>query len=286
MEKQGRKLTVRFINDEPNGIRVIQGPSLRFEASYVVPRNRLSEASNIIKSNQIGIYFLFDEDKSKVYVGRTGNGIGRLQTHHQKEKFCWSVAIMFLADKGKWLASVDELETLSIIRVEKACEEKKVHYVLLNKDKRGRKESSLTDLSDIEGIFSDIKFCLAAFDYNIEATTTKVDVADTSGVLIEATRGGIKAKGLFHPNENNSITIMANSEVRYDIKANGESVQKQREEFFKTGKIKKVKGKYILQEDVKFGRLSPAAEFVIGGSCNGKTEWKSDGKTLKELFKL
>lgn len=63
-------------------------------------------------------------------------------------------------------------------------------------------------------------------------------------------------------------------ERNFDVKwANVESVQKQREEFFKTGKIKKVKGKYILQEDVRFDKLSPAAEFVIGGSCNGKTEW-------------
>ena len=63
-------------------------------------------------------------------------------------------------------------------------------------------------------------------------------------------------------------------ERNFDVKwANVESVQRQREEFFKTDKIKKVKGKYILQEDVRFDKLSPAAEFVIGGSCNGKTEW-------------
>ncbi len=285
MEKQGRKLTVRFINDEPNGIRVIQGPSLRFEASYIVPRNKLSEASNIIKNNQIGIYFLFDEDKSKVYVGRTGNGIGRLQTHHQKEKFCWSVAIMFLADKGKWIASVDELETLSIIRVEKACEEKKVHYVLLNKDKRGRKESSLTDLSDIEGIFSDIKFCLTAFDYNIEAKSSKEINVDSSIVSVQATRGGIKANGLFNRNDG-SIIVKAGSEIRLDNPTNSGNMEKKRQDYFTKGKIKKVKNKYILQEDVPFDKLSPAAEFVIGGSCNGKTEWKSNGKTLKELFKL
>ncbi|WP_405324787.1 DUF4357 domain-containing protein [Fibrobacter sp.] len=286
MAMQGRTLTIQFINDDPNGIRIVQGLSLRCDA-YIVPRNRLSEASNIIKNNQIGIYFLFDEDKSNVYVGRTGNGIGRLQTHHQKEKFCWSIAIMFLTDKGKLTAYVDELETLSIIRLEKACNEKKVHYVLLNKDKRGRKESSLANLPDIEGIFSDIKFCLAAFDYNIETTSTKENAVDPSIIPVVATRGGIKANGLFNRNEG-SITVKAGSEVRLDDDhpANGECVQKKREDFLKAGKIKKIKGKYILQEDVYFEKLSPSAEFVIGGSCNGKTEWKSDGKTLKELFNL
>ena len=49
-------------------------------------------------------------------------------------------------------------------------------------------------------------------------------------------------------------------------------MEKKRQDYFMKGKIKKVKGKYILQEDVRFDKLSPAAEFVIGGSCNGKTE--------------
>ena len=66
--------------------------------------------------------------------------------------------------------------------------------------------------------------------------------------------------------------VYGNKKRNFDVKANVESVQKQREEFFKTGKTKKVKGKYILQEDVRFDKLSPADEFVIGGSCNSKTE--------------
>lgn len=285
MGKNGRKLMVQFINDEPDGIRVIQGTSLRFDSSYIVPRNRLSEASNVIKSNLIGVYFLFDEEKKQVYVGRTINGIGRLQTHHQKEKFRWSIAIMFLADKEKWTVSVDEIETFSIICIEKACEEKKVDYILLNKDKRGRKESSLTELFDVKQVFLDIKFCLAAFGYNVEASSHKTGSLVSSNILVEATRGGIMAKGLYNPDDK-SIIVKAGSEIRYDVKAFGENINKQRQEFKETGKIKKVKGKYILQEDVAFDNLSPAAQFVIGGSCNGKIEWKSNGKTLKELFNL
>ena len=105
------------------------------------------------------------------------------------------------------------------------------------------------------------------------------------GVPVEATRGGIKAMGKYN-SKNNSIVVLKGSEIRLDNPANSENMEKKRQDCFTKGKIKKVKGKYILQEDVPFDKLSPAAEFVIGGSCNGKTEWKSNGKTLKELFGL
>lgn len=63
-------------------------------------------------------------------------------------------------------------------------------------------------------------------------------------------------------------------------------MEQKRQLFLRQGKIQKIKDKFILQTDVFFEKLSPAAEFVIGGSCNGKTEWKIEGKTLKELFNL
>ncbi|SOE75856.1 protein of unknown function [Fibrobacter sp. UWT3] len=283
MEKQGRKIVVEFKNDNPNGIRIVRNPSFPFDA-YIIPRCCMSETTNVIPEKKIGVYFLFDENRTQVYIGQTGDGLGRLQTHHQQKDF-WSIAIMFLAEKDKWISLIDELETYSIIRLEKA--EKGTRFKLQNKKKLGRKEESLTNLSEIKKIFFEIKFCLAAFEYNIETSSTKMGNPDSSAVPVQATRGGINANGLFNPNDG-SIIVKAGSEIRLDdnLPANGDSIEKLRQEFKDKGKIKKVKGKYILQEDVHFGKLSPAAEFVIGGSCNGKTEWKSNGKTLKELFKL
>lgn len=285
MEKSGRIFEIKFNSDNPSGIRVVSEALSPFKA-YIIPRNCMSEASDIIKGKKIGIYFLFNEKRTKVYVGQTGNGFGRLQTHRQQKDF-WSIAMMFLAEKDLWISLIDELETYSIIRLEKAYEEKKTRYELQNMKKLGRSENSLTRLSQVKSIFSEIKFWLAAFDYNIEFSDVFAKNVDPSIIPVVATRGGIKANGLFNRNEG-SITVKAGSEIRLDDDhpANGECVQKKREDFLKAGKIKKIKGKYILQEDVYFDKLSPAAEFVIGGSCNGKTEWKSDGKTLKDLFKL
>ena len=279
MEKSGRKVVIKFINDNPNGIRVVSNPTFPFDA-YIIPRCCMSETANIIPDKKIGIYFLFDENRTQVYIGQTGDGIGRLQTHHQQKDF-WSIAMMFLAEKDKWISLIDELETYAIIRLENAS----TRYELLNKKKLGRKEDSLANLSEIKKIFSEIKFCLAAFEYNIESPKINEVPAMLIGVPVEATRGGIKAMGKYNP-KNNSIVVLKGSEIRLDNPANSENMEKKRQDCFTKGKIKKVKGKYILQEDVPFDKLSPAAEFVIGGSCNGKTEWKSNGKTLKELFGL
>lgn len=284
MGKIARKLEIDFLSENPNGIRVVYNASFPFKA-YIIPRTCMSETSNVVPDEKIGVYFLFDEDRTKVYIGQTGNAIGRIQTHHQQKKF-WSIAIMFLEDKDKWISLIDELETYCIIRLEKAYEAKKTRYVLQNTKKRGRKEESLTRLPEIrDEIFPYIKFCLAAFEYNIESSVFLKKDSASYEVPVSATRGGIMAKGLYN-RDDHSIIVKAGSEIRYDVKACGENINKQRQEFKEKGKIKKIKGKYILQEDVAFEKLSPAAEFVIGGSCNGKTEWKSNGKTLKELFKL
>jgi hypothetical protein len=286
MEKKERFFETKYVDVFPSGVRIVDEATSPFVA-YFIPRACLPKASNVIDGKKVGIYFLFDKDKTKIYVGQTGNGIGRLQTHHQKEKFDWSIAVMFLADRDKWISIIDDLEAYAIFSLNEICNQQRSRYDFRNKQKPKRKIESMKKLSQIDSIFSEIKFWLTAFDYNIEATSTKAIETDSSTVPVQATRGGIKANGLFNCNDG-SIVVKAGSEVRLDEDhpANGDNIEKLRQKYKDNGKIKKVKGKYILQEDVRFDKLSPAAEFVIGGSCNGKTEWKSNGKTLKELFKL
>ena len=284
MGKIARKLEIDFKSDNPNGIRVVYNASFPFKA-YIIPRTCMSETSTVGPDEKIGVYFLFDEDRTKVYIGQTGNAIGRIQTHHQQKKF-WSIAIMFLEDRDKWISLIDELETYCIIRLEKAYEAKKTRYIIQNTKKRGRKEDSLTRLSEIrDEIFPYIKFCLAAFEYNIESSVFLKKNSAPHEVPVSATRGGIKANGLYD-SKTGKIIVLKNSEIRLDNPANSDNMEKTRRDYEKNGMIEKKRGKYILKEDVSFDKLSPAAEFVIGGSCNGKIEWKSNGKTLKEKFNL
>ena len=43
---------------------------------------------------------------------------------------------------------------------------------------------------------------------------------------------------------------------------------------------------YWLKENIEFGSPSAAAEFVLGGSCNGWSEWvNSSGQTLSGAYR-
>lgn len=283
MEKKERILQIMV--DNPNGIRIVSEAMAPFEA-YIIPRNCMSEASGL-KGNKLGIYFLFDEERKKVYVGQTGNGIGRLQTHDRQEIFRWSVAIMFIFTKrDSWLSIINDLETYAIVCLKRACEQNSNHYKLQNKQKLNEDEKKLTRLSHAKKAFDEMVFWLAVFDYNIEPSNSDSNKVDSSLIPVTATRGGIKANGLFNPKDK-SIVVLKGSEIRYNEKYKYQNnVRKKLDEMFEKECIEKKKEKYILKENVAFEKLSPAAEFVIGGSCNGKTEWKSNGKTLKEKFDL
>lgn len=221
MGKIARKLEIDFLSENPNGIRVVHGVSLPFKA-YIVPLSCMSDATSLIEGEKIGVYFLFDEKRSQVYIGQTANGIGRLQTHRQQKDF-WSIAIMFLKAKDEWISFVDELETYCIIQLKKTS-----RYQLLNKNKLGRKEETLTRLSEIrDEIFPYIKFCLATFEYNVDSNQGKKKDDASSDVHVQTTRSGTNARGSYN-HKTGVITVLNGSEIRMDIAANGEFIEKMR----------------------------------------------------------
>lgn len=115
MEMNDRTFELCCKNGNPNGIRVISDYATPFTA-YIIPRRCMSESKKVIPADKsLGIYFLFDDARSKVYVGQTRKGIERIETHN-KEKDFWSTAIMFLAENKKWKPLIDELELYATIK--------------------------------------------------------------------------------------------------------------------------------------------------------------------------
>lgn len=88
---------------------------------------------------------------------------------------------------------------------------------------------------------------------------------------------GISAKGYL--NEDNSLTVYADSEIRFDLDPNTESLKELRDDFLENETIILKDGKYIMTENYTFGTPSAAADFVIGGSNNGWQYWK-DGSGI------
>ena len=71
-----------------------------------------------------------------------------------------------------------------------------------------------------------------------------------------------------------------------DKPTNLERYNRQRADLLEKGSISVVDGKYILHATIEFNTPSGASDFVLGGSTNGWTEWKTKaGKTLDEAFR-
>lgn len=94
---------------------------------------------------------------------------------------------------------------------------------------------------------------------------------------IQLNARGITATGYL--NEDNTVTVYADSQVRYDFEPGAESLKELRDEFLEKEIVIQKDGKYVFSQNYTFGSPSTAVDFIIGGSNNGWQYWK-DGSGL------
>ena len=86
--------------------------------------------------------------------------------------------------------------------------------------------------------------------------------------------------------EDDSVIVYADSQVRYDIDPSSESLKEMREDFLEKGIIVQKDGKYVFSQNYTFGAPSAAVDFIIGGSNNGWNYWKdSNGMAINDSLR-
>lgn len=270
-----KKMEIIYHNGKPDGIRLIRR-HLSTITTYVIPRTLLNEAKEINGINRSGIYYLIYEKENKIakiYVGQTRNGITRLENHNRSKDF-WNKAIMFLSDKKTFtLDIISGLEEYAII---KARESKR--YEVEN-TVNPKYEIDEYDYASIEEIYEEIKFTMATIGYKMDANSEKEDQDEG----FHTTKNGIKGIGNL---SGEKFDVLEGSEININKETNTPGYNRQREELLKSGGIVFEDGKYILKVNLSFDTPSGAAQFVLGGSQNGWTEWKNkDGITLSDIVR-
>ena len=92
--------------------------------------------------------------------------------------------------------------------------------------------------------------------------------------------------GLVCVYDGEKFQVLEGSEINLAKPAYNERFNMQRDELLKKGAIAQEGERYILKVTLEFNSPSSAANFVIGGSNNGWTEWKdASGKTLDEVYR-
>lgn len=270
-------VTTQFIDGDPSGIRVSHR-ILSTMQSVFIPRPLLARAKKISNLPLRGIYYLIsDEDGliSQLYVGQTTQGINRLDDHNAKKDF-WNKAILFLSDDNQSF-SLDNISALEKYAIGKAASSKR--YEVENKVDP-RYEIDEYQKPVIEQIYDEIAFSMATFGYQLEEQSEVLG----NMKIFHTTRRGIKTKGAYR---GETFDLLERSEINLSVDPKNDTYKKMRQDLVNTGDIRVIgNGMGLLQKTLPFKSPSGAADFALGGSNNGWTEWKDEDKvTLDALYR-
>lgn len=267
-------MQIIFHDGKPDGVRTYMKRLSPMKA-YVVPRPCLTDAKNITGINNPGIYFLINDtggNLTEIYIGQTRKGLERMNDHKSHKGF-WNKAVLFLGDAEHFTLNI--ISGLEKYAIQKAQESNR--YTLFNKVDP-QYQITEYDLPLIISIYEDIEFIMAALGYKMDMGIS----GSTSKGVFTTARRGITAFGKYN---GETFDVLPDSEIDYEHTVNLESYNKLRARLLNEGAVVKKGGKYYLTKIVSFKSPSGASDFVLGGSTNGWTEWKRDGKTLSEIYR-
>lgn len=285
-----KQLEIQFPEDSPNGVFTIRKP-FSVMTAYYIPRAQIKSARKMDGIGRCGIYCLYGN--GRLYIGQTRNGIERIMEHTRGKQF-WSEAILFLADPIDFNLNI--ISGLERHAIEKAFENSP--YKIDNKSVPQYESISDFEKNQIEAIYEEITFIMdfvgirnncgktvVENDSYQEDTNGKEEVFNSALELISDDLIN-KDATIYHTKKagthglmcmiDSSFVVLEGSLIDYDYPIHKSNINGalRREEALNQGIIRKDKdGKYRLMSNCVFKSPSAAAEFVLGGSRNGKVEW-------------
>ncbi|GEM_PF-5165973 len=299
---QHRTMTTQFIDGELDGLRLYNCVGSLITTVYM-PRNRLARARQLDLPSR-GIYYLLQVDGldvRRLYVGQTTQSVNRLNDHNQKKPW-WDRAILFLSDdfSNFTLDTVSDLEKCAI---ERAMEV----YPDIDENKVApRYKITKFQRPFIENLYGEIQFMMASFGLQVSSEGPAVTdlpenveppapeppvpakpIDDRDTILVTMTKRKATVKGIYHP-ASDALTVLAGAKI--DLAAAVWSKDKatgsKRKNLMDSGQLTdNGNSSGSLLVDVTLPSPTAAAQFVFGGSINGRKYWKVEGrKSIKELF--
>lgn len=299
---QHRTMTTQFIDGEPDGLRLCNCVGSLITTVYM-PRSRLARARQLDLPSR-GIYYLLRVDGldvTRLYVGQTTQGVNRLNDHNQKKPW-WDRAILFLSDDSNnfTLDTVSGLEKYAIERAMETCpdidENKVAPKYKITKFQR----------PFIESLYGEVQFMMASFGLRVtEGTVPAHDASkrveplaeelptliatpdDSAPISVTMTKRKVTVKGLYDP-ATDVLTVLAGA--RIDLAAavmpKDRATVSKRNDLMNGGKLTdNDDGTGTLLVDLPLPSPTAAAQFVFGGSINGRKYWKvEDGNSVRDVW--
>lgn len=285
---KSKKISLFLLDGTANG-RIKCSINSRNEIIYKIPRKALMKCKGRDELDNAGVYMLIGEEGGglKIYVGQAGgrkNGKGLLnrlsEQDRSPDKNFWSEAIVLtMADNSFGATEISWLE-------HKFCDLaiKAARCSVMNGNDPSPGNITEEKESDLEDHVEFAQLILSAIGYKIfepqQKKSSPPAIFGNEEIFILSRK--IKAIG-------RTVTAyMKRTPTGYKVLAGSEISPTDDGKRSIDVKHKRCNAKIDtngkLLEDVEFMKPSPAAEFVLGMSADGKQSWKLKGVPLKNIL--
>lgn len=270
-----------FVADgDPDGLRVVERSNWIGKA-LMFPRALLPTVKKRDELGQTGVYLLLgprdDGDGEMLYVGEGDPIRPRLESHHAQKDF-WTRAVCFVAVPGQLNKAHVQFLEANLIRLAQAAK----RMPLDNANTPTEPTLSEADRADMQVFLQNMLGMLPvmgvqAFEQVAAAPARSVTLLTCKGKGVQAS-GYVSSQG-FVVKSGSLATGSPNASFQ---KARGMAAL--RDDLIKSGVLVAEGEAFRFTQDYAFSSPSAASDLVLGGSTNGRLQWKdAAGKTLKDL---
>jgi len=278
MSTTPKTIQIFLPSGDPRGIRVAE-ITTRIVQVIEVPRSLLQDFIKMPESDQVALYFLIGESEDgaeqKVYVGQTGDVRARL-TKHNKEKEFWERALVLISRTNSLTQTHSlflEWHCLQAIR-------KAGRYTDENGNGGSKPHTPPPLQADCLEIFETGQALLATLGYPLFDAVAAPVAASSSEELFYCKASGATGRGLY---TQEGFVVLKDSVGRKENVPSilGTAGERLRNRLIETG-VMRIEGQTVVfTKDHLFRSPSMAALALMGRTCNGWVDWKTeDGRTL------
>ncbi|WP_018905439.1 GIY-YIG nuclease family protein [Variovorax paradoxus] len=263
---------------DPRGIRFAE-ITTRIVQVIEVPRSLLPEFLKMPESDQVALYFLFGEAEDgadpKVYIGQTGDLRARLAKHNKEKEF-WERALILIS-------RTNSLTQTHALFLEWCCLQaaRKAGRYRDDNGNSGSKPHTPAPLeADCLEIYATGHSLLATLGYPIFDPVAKSPSAAAPDELFYCKATGAHGRGMY---TEEGFVVLKGSIGRKDNVPSiiGTAGARLRDRLLESGTMRAQGETVIFERDHLFKSPSMAALALLGRTCNGWIDWKTqDGRTL------
>lgn len=278
MSTTPKTIQIFLPSGDPRGIRVAE-ITTRIVQVIEVPRSLLQDFIKMPESDQVALYFLIGESEDgaeqKVYVGQTGDVRARL-TKHNKEKEFWE-RVLVLISRTNSLTQTHSLflewHCLQAIR-------KAGRYTDENGNSGSKPHTPPPLQADCLEIFETGQVLLATLGYPLFDAVAASIAASSAEEVFYCKASGATGRGLY---TQEGFVVLKDSVGRKENVPSiiGTAGERLRNRLIETGVMRVEDQAVVFAKDHLFRSPSMAALALMGRTCNGWLDWKTeDGRTL------